>query len=167
VPNIFSCGNKSAGIRCVATWAPVKATLQSKFFESIFVAGDAAGFPGLRIKQAYHAMDMGELVTRNIKLLLADENLNAFRPSSKSRIISFGDLQTYVIIGKRAVASPLLAGLKEGLFQAAMAKIDPPLGISSAFKLYGRTSESLFNLTIPTLMSMLSLKRLSNVRILS
>ena len=69
-------------------WAPVKATLQSNFFESIFIAGDAADFPGLRIKQAYHAMDMGELVTQNIKLLLADKNLKAFRPSSKSRIIS-------------------------------------------------------------------------------
>ena len=135
-------------------WVPVTDTLQSKIFSSIFVAGDVADLPALESKQAYHAIDMGTLVARNIRLLFA-------------KIISFGDLQTYVILGNYAVASPFLAGLKEGVFQATMAKMDPPMGISSVMKLYNRASESLFNLTIPSLMSMLSLKKISDIRILT
>ena len=148
-------------------WVPVTDTLQSKIFSSIFVAGDAADFPALESKQAYHAIDMGTLVARNIRLLFANEELKTFNPLPKPKIISFGDLQTYVILGNYAVASPFLAGLKEGVFQATMAKIDPPMGISSVMKLYNRASESLFNLTIPSLMSMLSLKKISDIRILT
>ena len=148
-------------------WAPVTDTLQSKLWNSIFVAGDAAEVPQLTGKQAYHAMDMGRLVAQNIGLMLAGKELKEFHPSSKPKVISFGDLQTYVIFASTAVASPFLAGLKEGIFQATMAKFDPPRGISSVLKLYGRTSESLFNLTLPTLISMLSLKRLSDVRFLT
>jgi hypothetical protein len=71
------------------------------------------------------------------------------------------------VLGNVAVASPLLAGLKEAVFQAVMTKFDPPRGISSVVDLYGRTSESLFNLTLPSLMSMLSLKQLTNFRLLT
>ena len=148
-------------------WAPLTGTLQSKLWNSVFVAGDAAEVPHLAGKQAYYAMDMGRLVARNIASMLAGKELKEFQPSSKPKVISLGDLQTYVIFTSTAVASPFLAGLKEGIFQAAMAKFDPPRGISSVWKLYGRTSESLFNLTLPTLISMLSLKRLSDVRFLT
>ena len=157
---------KSGLTRKAADWVAVSGSLQSKFFDSIFVAGDAADVPKLTSKQAYHAIDMGEIVGANIKLLIAGNDLKTFRPSSKPKIISFGDIQTYVVLGNLAVASPFLAGLKEGVFQAVMAKFDPPKEISSVVDLYGRTSESLFNLTLPSLMSMLSLKQLTNFRLL-
>ena len=149
------------------SWVPVWGTLQSKANNTIFVAGDAADLPALKSKQAYHAIEMGALVARNIRLLLANEKLETFYPSSKPRIISFGDLQTYVILGNYALASPFLAGLKEGVFQGTMAKIDPPKGIASIMKLCNRTGENLFNFTIPSLMSMLSLKKISNFRFLT
>ncbi len=148
-------------------WAPVWGTLQSKLNHSVFVAGDAADLPALKSKQAYHAIDMGALVARNIRLLLANEELETFYPSTKTKIVSFGDLQTYVILGDYAVASPFLAALKEGVFQATMAKIDPPRGISSIMKLCNRTSENVFNFTIPSLVSMLSLKKISDIRFLT
>ena len=148
-------------------WVAVNDTLQSQSVDSIFVAGDSADLPKLKSKQAYHAIDMGELVAQNIDRLLAGEDLKEFRQASKPKIISFGDLQTYVIFGGLALASPLLAGLKEGVFQATMAKFDPPKGISSAMNFYDRSTEGLFNLTLPTMKSMLSLKRLTNVRLLT
>ncbi len=157
---------RSGLTRKAADWVAVSGSLQSKFFDSIFVAGDAAHVPKLTSKQAYHAIDMGEIVGANIKLLISGNDLKTFRSSSKPKIISFGDIQTYVVLGNVAVASPFLAGLKEGVFQAVMTKFDPPRGISSVVDLYGRTSESLFNLTLPSLMSMLSLKQLTNFRLL-
>jgi NADH dehydrogenase len=148
-------------------WAPVNKGLQSKYFDSIFIAGDAAEWPGLERKQAYDAMDMGECVAQNIELLSAGEELKDFHPASKPTVVSFGNLQTYVIIGNIAVAGPLFAGAKEAIFQATMTKLDPPRGLTSAIELYNRTSESLFNLAIPTLTSFSSLRRLADFRFLS
>jgi NADH dehydrogenase len=150
-----------------ADWAPVKKSLQSKYCDSIFIAGDAAQWPGLKRKQAYYAMDMGACIARNIKLLSAGEDLRDFRPSRKPTVISFGNLQTYVIMGNIVLAGPIFAGAKEGIFQATMAKLDPPKGLTSAKNYYNRTSESLFNLAIPTLTSFSSLKRLAQFRFLS
>ena len=147
-------------------WVPVNKGLQSNYFDSIFIAGDAAEWPGLERKQAYDAMDMGECVAQNIELLSAGEELKDFHPASKPTVVSFGDLQTYVIMGNIAVAGPLLAGAKEGIFQATMTKLDPPKGLTSAIDLYNRTSDSLFNLAIPTLTSFSSLRRLAGFRFL-
>jgi len=148
-------------------WAPVNRCLQSKYHDSIFIAGDAAEWPGLRSKQAYHAMDMGACVAKNIKLQVAGEDLREFRPSSQTTVISFGDFQTYLIMGNIAVAGPVFAGAKEGIFQATMAKLDPPSGLTSAINFFNRTHQSLFNLAIPTLTSLSSLRRLANFRILN
>ena len=158
---------KSGLTRHPGVWAPVNDCLQSKYDDFIFFAGDAAEWPGLKSKQAYDAMDMGECVAQNIKLMSAGKDLKEFRPSCKPTVISFGDLQTYVIMGNIAVAGPLFAGAKEGIFQATMAKLDPPRGLTSAISLYNRTSESVFNLAIPTLTSFSSLRRLAQVSFLS
>ena len=148
-------------------WAPVNNCLQSKYHDSIFIAGDAAKWPGLEGKQAYDAIDMGECVAQNIRLLSEGKDMRKYRPSSKPNVVSLGDLQTYVIMGNVALAGPLFAGAKEGIFQATMAKLDPPSGLTSAINFCNRTSESLFNLAIPTLTSFSSLSRLTQFRLLS
>ena len=148
-------------------WAPVNNYLQSKYDDSVFVAGDAAGWPELRGKQAYDAIDMGECVAKNINLMYAGKDLNKFRPAGKPNVISFGDLQTYVVMGNIVVGGPLFAGAKEGIFQATMAKLDPPSGLTSAINFCHRTSEGIFNLAIPALTSFSSLRRLSQLRFIS
>ena len=70
-------------------------------------------------------------------------------------------------MGNVALAGPLFAGAKEGIFQATMAKLDPPNGLTSTINFCNRTSESLFNLAIPTLTSFSSLSRLTQFRLLS
>lgn len=132
-----------------AEWAPVTGSLHSRFHESIFVAGDAAESQKVKAKQAYHAIDMGQCVANNIKLLAAGKSPEDFSPVSKPTIISFGDIQTYVIM--RGVAA---AGAKEGAYQAAMAKFDPPDGIFPALRFFSRSSDSLFKLALPALTSL-------------
>jgi hypothetical protein len=70
-------------------------------------------------------------------------------------------------MGNIVLAGPIFAGAKEGIFQATMAKLDPPRGLKSAINYYNRTSESLFNLAIPTLTSFSSLRRLAQFHFLS
>jgi len=148
-------------------WAPVNNCLQSQYHDSIFIAGDAADWPGIKSKQAYHAMDMGACAAENIKLLAAGEDLKEFDPSRQTSVISFGDLETYVIMGDAAVAGPIFAGAKEGIFQATMGKLDFPSGLTSALNFIDRTSQSVFNLAIPTLTSFAKLRRLADFRFLN
>ena len=159
--------HKSGLTKHPGDWAPVNNCLQSQYHDSLFIAGDAADWPGIKSKQAYNAMDMGACVAENIKLLVAGEDLQDFDPSSQTNVISFGDLQTYLIMGDAAVACPIFAGAKEGIFQATMAKLDPPSGLTSALNFFDRTSQSVFNLAIPVLTSFSKIKRLANFRFLN
>jgi hypothetical protein len=45
--------------------------------------------------------------------------------------VAFGDLDTFLIAGRRVVASPSLAAAKEGVYQVTMAQFDPPRGSES------------------------------------
>ena len=159
--------HKSGLTKHPGDWAPVNNCLQSSYHDSVFIAGDAVDWPEIKSKQAYNAMDMGACVAQNIKLLDAGEDLKEFHPSSQPNVISFGDLQTYVTLGNTAVAGPIFAGAKEAIFQATMAKLDPPSGLTSAVNFLDRTGQSVFNLAIPTLTSFSTLRRLANFRFLS
>jgi hypothetical protein len=53
-------------------------------------------------------------------------------------LVAFGDLDTYLVSGGSAIASPTLAALKEAVFQYTMAQIDPPLNAAALGDLAGR-----------------------------
>ncbi len=147
-------------------WASVNRKLQSIYDDSIFIAGDAAQLPGLKRKQAYDAMDMGKCVAQNIQALMKDGDLMEFLPSCKPTVVSFVDLQTYLIMGNMAMASPIFASIKEGIYQTTMTKLDPPRGLKPVVNCFNRASESFFNLAMPTLTSFSSLRRLTHFRFL-
>nr|MDJ0701386.1 FAD-dependent oxidoreductase [Woeseiaceae bacterium] len=107
-------------------WLPVDETLRSLYADNIFIAGDCAALPKPVRKQAYHAMAMGEVAGDNISRLLRDRPLRRFRPAPMPMLISFGDLTTWLVAGEYAVASPLLAAAKEGVYQATMARLASP-----------------------------------------
>ena len=107
-------------------WLPVNDTLQSRQVGNIFVAGDCAGLPEPVRKQAYYAMDMGEVAGDNIERLLGDRRLRRFRPAPMPMLVSFGDITTWLVAGESVVASPLLAAAKEGVYQATMARLASP-----------------------------------------
>ncbi len=113
-------------------WAPVTKALQSVYAESVFVIGDAAALPKPIAKQAFHAIDMGTCAARNVERFLAGRSVQAFKPANKPLVVAFGDLQTYLIVGKTFVANPSLAAAKEALYQGFMLQMAPRGGLLQA-----------------------------------
>jgi len=107
-------------------WLPVDETLKSRHADNIFVAGDCAALPEPIRKQAYYAMDMGEVAGDNIARLLGDRRLRRFRAAPMPMLVSLGDITTWLVAGQSAVASPALAAAKEGVYQATMARLASP-----------------------------------------
>jgi len=118
---------RDAGLNEVGDqWLPVDDTLMSAYADNILVAGDCAALPEPIRKQAYNAMDMGEVAGDNINRLLEGRRLKPFRAKPTPMLISFGDITTWLVAGETAVASPLLAAAKEGVYQATMARLASP-----------------------------------------
>jgi len=136
-------------------WAPVTPALQSKRFENLFVAGDAAELPSPLPKQAYFAMQMGACAADNARRWLGGRAVRAFKPAPKPMLVAFGDLDTFLVRGASVIASPALAVVKEAVFQVTMADIDPPLDSSALRDLTARLSGTVRNLALPTLASLL------------
>ena len=106
-------------------WAPVSRTLQSTYSDRVFVAGDAVALPKPLAKQVFHALDMGHCAASNVQRYLQGRTLQAFRPANKPLVVTFGDLQTYLVAGRTVVANRSLAAAKEGLYQVYMAQMSP------------------------------------------
>ena len=129
----------------------MKASLQSRFFDNVFVAGDAAALPRPLGKQAYYAMQMGECAADNVVRALAGRRLRSFSPSRKPMLVAFGDLDTFLVSGKSVVASPALAAVKEAIFQVTMAQIDPSFGVAAVRRGASRLVRATEKLVLPGL----------------
>jgi NADH dehydrogenase FAD-containing subunit len=146
------------------TWAAVEPSLQSQVFDNVFVIGDAAGLPTSVSKQAYHALEMGSHAAANVKRFLARTPLRPFKSGPEISLISLGDIDTYLVLGQWVFAGPALAPAKELIFQANMARLDPPLRLPAALELQARYWQGIRELTVPLLWPPASLKRLANLR---
>jgi NADH dehydrogenase len=133
------------------SWAPVKASLQSRRFENVFIAGDAAALPRPLGKQAYYAMQMGECAADNVVRALAGRRLRNFSPSRKPMLVAFGDLDTFLVSGKAVVSSPALAAAKEAIFQLTMARLDPSFGAAAVRRGASRLARAAEELALPVL----------------
>jgi len=107
-------------------WLPVDNTLKSRYADNIFIAGDCAALPEPVRKQAYYAMDMGEVAGDNITRQLGNQALRRFRPAPMPMLISLGDITTWLLAGESIIASPLMATAKEGVYQYTMACLASP-----------------------------------------
>jgi NADH dehydrogenase len=145
-------------------WAAVEPSLQSQVFDNVFVIGDAAGLPTSVSKQAYHALEMGSHAAANVKRFLARTPLRPFKSGPEISLISLGDIDTYLVLGQWVFAGPALAPAKELIFQANMARLDPPLRLPAALELQARYWQGIRELTVPLLWPPTSLKRLANLR---
>lgn len=134
-------------------WADVHQTLQSRHADNTFIVGDAAQLPHPVGKQAYNAIDMGALAAANLARFLAGRALKPFKPTSKSQLIAFGDLQTYLVSGRIVVASQALAGAKEGVYQLFMAQMSPGSVLTALPAATGRLWQSWRQLALPQLLS--------------
>ncbi len=148
------------------SWAPVQSTLQSSFFDHIFIVGDAAQLPQALSKQAYYAIDMGEFAADNIQRYIEGEPLREFQPSTNLSLISLGDIDTYLVIGNTVVAGTALSAVKEFVYQFNMARYEPPLSLLSFVDLQTRFWRGVFELGLPNWLSPVALLRLGYVRLL-
>jgi len=147
-------------------WGDVKQTLQSRHYENIFIAGDAAGLDHPVSKQAYHALDMGKCAGKNILRLIAGKSLYEFKPSAKPKLISFGDLDAFMVTENSVLAGTALNSLKEAVYQLIMAQFDPSGIFLKTYHAVGRAVTAAFDIALPMLFSPSSLKRLTDIRIL-
>lgn len=147
-------------------WASTGLNLQSLFFEQIFIAGDAAGFPEPLSKQAYYAMDMGILAAENILHMINGTNTVDFEAYSRPSLISFGDLSTFLITDKFAVSGPALAAMKESSFQLTMLKLDKKTRLGGLFDTTSRAISGAKAFLFPASPSFSDLKRFGNLKFL-
>lgn len=146
-------------------WADVHQTLQSRHARSTFVIGDSAQLPRAVAKQAYNAIDMGELAAANVTRFLAGAPLAPYRPGSKPVLIAFGDIDTYMVAGKTVLASQALAGAKEGVFQLFMSQMAPCSVLQSLPAAGGRLWQSWRRLALPQLLSLADFRKLPDRRV--
>ena len=158
--------NSSGFSKTSRQWPSVNECLQHQTHENVFLAGDAAGLPNALPKQAYHAIDMGVSAAQNLIQLHAGRPLAPFRPAAKPTIIAFGDLDTFVIIGKTVVAGAALGALKEAVFQVVMNDFDPSALPGKALHLSSRAWLSGRQIALHFLHSPLALLRLGKIRVL-
>jgi NADH dehydrogenase len=145
---------QAAGLaRRPGAWAPVTQALLSRRHGNVFVIGDAAELPKPIEKQAYYAMQMGECAAANVERLVAGRPLRDFRPFAKGMLVTFGDIDTFLVAGRSVVASPALAAAKEGVYQLTMAQIDPPFGGGSLLDTSRRLYDGASRVVLPTLRS--------------
>jgi NADH dehydrogenase len=147
---------ESRMIRPPHAWAPVHQTLQSRYFKAVFVAGDAAALPKAVGKQAFNAIDMGTLAAKNVARFLSAQTLKEFKPAITPMLVSFGDLQTYLVTKKTVLANKALAGAKEGVYQLFMAQTAPQTGLQAVPGALGRLRKSWQKLILPGLRSLKS-----------
>lgn len=110
----------------LANYNKVNECLQSRETELVFCAGDSASFTmnGLPLpKQSYYAQEMGKIAGTNALRLLNGKPLTSFNPNVKPVLLSFGDMNTYLIAGELVLASPALVSMKEALYQLGTQKI--------------------------------------------
>jgi NADH dehydrogenase len=148
-----------SGLAQPGEWAPVDTALRSTLCEGVYVAGDAAGLPEPVPRQAYHSLDMGACVARNLRREQRGSRAADYRPSAKPVLVSFGDLSAMLVAGRCALAGPALAVGKELVFEAVMAQLDARRGPSPVLAAIGRGELALRRLAWPTARSLTALQR--------
>jgi NADH dehydrogenase FAD-containing subunit len=109
---------------------------------------------------------MGKTAAENILRLHADKPPKDFKPSGKPMLVSFGDMDAFLIDPRLVVAGPALGLLKEAVFQLVMTELDPSGLFLKAIHSTGRVSNATLKLASAMSISPASLAKLGKVRIL-
>ncbi len=96
----------------------------------------------------------------NVASLLGGRILKPFMPAPKPLLIAFGDLQTYLVAGHAVLASKVLAGAKEAVYQVFMSQMAPNGVFKSLPAATGRLWQSWRQLALPQLLSLADFRNL-------
>lgn len=122
-PDLLAASGLSADAKA---WATVRPSLQSAAYDNLFVAGDAATLPRADSKQAYFAMESGELAGENALRWLAGRPVRKFRTLERPYLYSLGELSCFMIWGDFVLVGEPLSILKEGIYQKSMLDLQNP-----------------------------------------
>jgi len=130
--------------RAPLAWANVDDYLISSRFDNTLVIGDAADLPTGLSKQAYHALDMGKAAAQNIERLARDQLPKKFMFQPKPTLVSFGDLDSFLMFNNTSFASPLLNSAKETIYQVGFTQLNPPRGVIEGIEFVERFNKGAF-----------------------
>jgi NADH dehydrogenase len=156
----------TSGLAAPGEACHVQDTLAHPRHPELFVCGDAAELPKPLAKQGYFALDMGTRAARNAVRRLSGAEPEPFRAQEKPALVTFGDLDTYLVWGRLALASPLLAGTKEAIYELLMARLDDRPPVPRARDAVRRLLEAGRGLVWPGLVSPAALLRAGRFEVL-
>jgi len=140
-------------------WARVNSFFQSESRENVFIIGDAA--------QAFHAIDMGKAAAMNVERLLARKALREFHPSSKPQVVTFGDLDTFMLFKDFAVSSSVLGAAKEAIYTLGLLQMAPPKSAADVVHTLDLLQRSARKVYLPTLNPLSLVKKLPKSKVFS
>lgn len=146
-------------------WGRVAQTFQSHRFESVFIVGDAADMPPSIAKHTYHAIDMGRFVATNVERLLVGKSLKRFDPSTKPQVVSFGDLDTFMVFNGFSVSSSMLGAAKEMVYTLGLLQLSPPTNPKDFVNTLDAFQRSMRRVYLPTLNPLSMVGKLSRARL--
>lgn len=145
-------------------WGAVNDFLQSQY-PNVFVIGDAAQLEYPLGKQAFHAIEMGQVAGQNTLRLLQGKPLLAYKPSTKPQVVTFGDLDAFMIFDGFALSSSLLGVAKEAIFTLGVLQLSPPRNARDAFRQLDILQRSVRNVYLPGMNPLSVLERLPKSRL--
>lgn len=133
-------------------WAPVSGALQSTVRPNVFIIGDAADLREMGLaKQAYHAMDMGRCAASNVVNWLQHKPLQAYEPAAKPQVVTFGELETFVVFRDFALSSAALGPTKEAIYTLGLLQLSPPASTRELWASLDRLQRSARRVYLPAL----------------
>lgn len=130
-------------------WGKVNHFLQSQY-DNVFVVGDAAHFDEKVAKQAFHAIEMGRMAAENAERLLLGKPLQTYKPSHRPQLVTFGDMDAFMIFDGFAISSSLLGVAKEVLFTMGVLQMSPPRNAKDVVRHLDILQRSMRSVYLPT-----------------
>lgn len=132
-------------------WGHVNRAFQSRHYENVFVIGDAAQYPLALSKQAFHAIDMGKFAAHNIERYLKGQALKQFEPGAKPQVVTFGDLDTFMVFNGFSVSSSVLGAAKEAVYTLGLLQLSPPQNAKEAVRSLDLFQKSVRRVYLPSM----------------
>ncbi len=111
-------------------------------------------------------MDMGKHAADNILKSIRGGRLQDFKPSGNPLLVSFGDLDSYLIADQRVMAAPGLALAKELVYQIVMNKFADKGRLTRVPHIIERMGLSAQQIFVTQFRSLEALKQIPNLRFL-
>lgn len=149
-------------------WAAVNGAFQSRNRENVFIIGDAAQPDGMALsKQAFHAIDMGKCAAHNVERLLAGKPLKEFTPGHKPQVVTFGDMDTFMLFKDFALSSSVLGVAKEAIYTMGLLQMSPPKSARDVLHSLDLLQKSVRRVYLPTINPFSLIDKLPKAKLLS